>query len=125
MLNQKNEKIIDDYDYLSNATSSMDCTGLIPSLAKSEDELNPTMTCIPVHSARYTTKKKRLPALLLPPPFLHSSPFWSAAVISVKETHAASPLSLIFYIFLAEFEDMLHFSIVLTNAKCYNRSVVN
>jgi hypothetical protein len=40
MLNKKqNEKIIDDYDYLSNAASSMDCTGLIPSLAKSEDEL--------------------------------------------------------------------------------------
>ena len=40
MLNKKqNEKIIDDYDYLSNAASSMDCTGLIPSLARSEEEL--------------------------------------------------------------------------------------
>ena len=40
MLNPKqNEKIIDDYDYLSNAASSMDCTGLIPTLDKSEEEL--------------------------------------------------------------------------------------
>ena len=40
MLNPKqNEKIIDDYDYLPNAASSMDCTGLIPTLAKSEEEL--------------------------------------------------------------------------------------
>ncbi|WP_122642065.1 hypothetical protein [Luxibacter massiliensis] len=40
MLNNKeNEEIIDDYDYLSNAASSMDCTGLIPSLPVSEAEL--------------------------------------------------------------------------------------
>ena len=40
MLNNKeNEKIIDDYDYLSNAASSMDCTGLIPSLPVSDAEL--------------------------------------------------------------------------------------
>lgn len=40
MLNNKeNEKIIDNYDYLSNAASSMDCTGLIPSLPVSEAEL--------------------------------------------------------------------------------------
>ncbi|PWJ48082.1 hypothetical protein [Faecalicatena contorta] len=40
MLNDKeNEKIIDDYDYLSNAASSMDCTGLIPSLPVTDAEL--------------------------------------------------------------------------------------
>lgn len=40
MLNPKeNEKIIDDYDYLANAASSHDCTGLIPSLPSSEEEL--------------------------------------------------------------------------------------
>lgn len=40
MLNNKeNEKIIDDYDYLSNAASAMDCTGLIPSLPQSNEEL--------------------------------------------------------------------------------------
>jgi hypothetical protein len=30
LTNKENEKIIDDFDYLSNAASSMDCTGLIP-----------------------------------------------------------------------------------------------
>lgn len=40
MLNPKeNEKIIDDYDYLSNAASARDCTGLIPFLPTSEGEL--------------------------------------------------------------------------------------
>lgn len=40
MLNPKeNEQIIDDYDYLSNAASARDCTGLIPSLPTSEAEL--------------------------------------------------------------------------------------
>ena len=35
----KNQKIIDDFDYLSNAASTNDCTGLIPSLPVSEAEL--------------------------------------------------------------------------------------
>ncbi len=40
MLNPKeNEKIIDDFDYLSNAASARDCTGLIPFLPTSESEL--------------------------------------------------------------------------------------
>lgn len=40
MLNPKeNEKLIDDYDYLSNAASARDCTGLIPFLPTSEEEL--------------------------------------------------------------------------------------
>ena len=34
-----NEKIINDYDYLGNACSSTDCTGLIPSGPMNEDEL--------------------------------------------------------------------------------------
>lgn len=34
-----NEEIIDSFDYLSNAASSQDCTGLIPSLPESEAEL--------------------------------------------------------------------------------------
>ena len=34
-----NREIIDDYDYLANAASSMDCTGLIPSLPKDEEEI--------------------------------------------------------------------------------------
>ena len=36
---KENEKIIDEYDYLANAATSMDCTGLIPSAPKSSDEL--------------------------------------------------------------------------------------
>ena len=31
MKDEKNQKTIDDYDYLSNAASKQDCTGLIPS----------------------------------------------------------------------------------------------
>ena len=36
----ENEKIINDYDYLGNACSSTDCTGLIPSAPQSEAELD-------------------------------------------------------------------------------------
>ena len=36
---KENKKIIDDYDYLANAASSGDCTGLIPSLPTSDTEL--------------------------------------------------------------------------------------
>ncbi|MGN0404615.1 MAG: hypothetical protein ACI4F1_05290 [Bariatricus sp.] len=37
---QQNNCIIDSYDYLSNAASSQDCTGLIPSLPTSRAELD-------------------------------------------------------------------------------------
>lgn len=36
---KSNQEIIDSYDYLSNAASSQDCTGLIPSRPESEAEL--------------------------------------------------------------------------------------
>ncbi len=36
---KSNQEIIDSYDYLSNAASSQDCTGLIPSLPMSDEEL--------------------------------------------------------------------------------------
>lgn len=36
---RSNQEIIDSYDYLSNAASSQDCTGLIPSSPQSEAEL--------------------------------------------------------------------------------------
>lgn len=35
---QKNRQIIDSYDYLANAASSQDCTGLIPSEPSSDAE---------------------------------------------------------------------------------------
>lgn len=40
MKKKTNRQLIDDYDYLSNAASAMDCTGLIPSLPVSQDELD-------------------------------------------------------------------------------------
>ncbi len=39
MSENKNKKIIDAYDYLGNAASTQDCTGLIPSAPKSAAEL--------------------------------------------------------------------------------------
>lgn len=36
---KKNQRIIDSYDYLSNAASAQDCTGLIPSAPRAEEEL--------------------------------------------------------------------------------------
>lgn len=39
MKDKENQKIIDAYDYLSNAASSQDCTGLIPSEPISTAEL--------------------------------------------------------------------------------------
>lgn len=34
-----NQRVIDSYDYLANAASTQDCTGLIPSAAQSNAEL--------------------------------------------------------------------------------------
>ena len=39
MKKKSTKQLIDDFDYLSNAASAMDCTGLIPSLPQSEVEL--------------------------------------------------------------------------------------
>ncbi len=36
---QTNQKLIDAYDYLTNAASAQDCTGLIPSAPASDAEL--------------------------------------------------------------------------------------
>ena len=36
---KSNQEIIDSYDYLSNASSAQDCTGLIPSGPASKAEL--------------------------------------------------------------------------------------
>ena len=35
---KKNEEIIDSYDYLANAASSMDCTGLMPTPAYTPEQ---------------------------------------------------------------------------------------
>ncbi len=36
---KKNQKIIDSYDYLANAASTQDCTGLIPAAPANKTEL--------------------------------------------------------------------------------------
>lgn len=36
---KKNEEIIDRYDYLANAASTQDCTGLVPANPLSQDEM--------------------------------------------------------------------------------------
>ena len=35
---KKNQEIIDSYDYLTNAASGMDCTGLMPTPAHTPEE---------------------------------------------------------------------------------------
>lgn len=35
---KKNQEIIDSYDYLANAASTMDCTGLMPTPAYSPEQ---------------------------------------------------------------------------------------
>lgn len=39
MKDKKNQEIIDEFDYLSNAASTQDCTGLIPSGPVSTEEV--------------------------------------------------------------------------------------
>ena len=39
MKKRQKKDLIDDFDYLSNAASTTDCTGLIPSLPQNEAEL--------------------------------------------------------------------------------------
>ncbi len=39
MKEKTNQEIIDEFDYLSNAASSQDCTGLIPSEPASTEEV--------------------------------------------------------------------------------------
>ena len=38
-IKKEKKQSVDDYDYLSNAASAMDCTGLIPSLPQNDEEL--------------------------------------------------------------------------------------
>ena len=61
--NKKNqEKLIDDYDYLSNAASSTDYTGLIPSLPQSDAEIesyNDICQFLPPVKNTYESSKSR------------------------------------------------------------------
>lgn len=52
---KENQRIIDSYDYLSNAASSQDCTGLIPSAPLNEEELES-------YNALYKFQPPKVPA---------------------------------------------------------------
>ena len=56
-LAEENQKLIDSYDYLSNAVSTMDCTGLIPSAPKTTAELDSYEEKLCMH-ASYTKRCK-------------------------------------------------------------------
>ena len=61
MKKKSTKQLIDDFDYLANAASTMDCTGLIPSLPQSEDELesyNDVVQYMPPDAAKKTGANK-------------------------------------------------------------------
>lgn len=52
---EENQRIIDSYDYLSNAAATQDCTGLIPSAPLNEAELES-------YDALYKYQPPKIPA---------------------------------------------------------------
>ena len=50
--NKKNQKIIDSYDYLANAASTQDCTGLIPAARQVKLSWNPMRISITTNRQR-------------------------------------------------------------------------
>ena len=63
-----NREIIDDYDYLANAASSMDCTGLIPSLRKMKKRSDLTMKSISFCPGQQRPKRKKHTVRIRPDP---------------------------------------------------------
>ena len=55
-IKKEKKKSIDDYDYLTNAASAMDCTGLIPSLPQNDEELE---SYNDIYQFQPHTKRKR------------------------------------------------------------------
>lgn len=51
----ENQRLIDSYDYLTNAASTQDCTGLIPSAPQNEEELES-------YDALYKYQPPKIPA---------------------------------------------------------------
>ena len=51
---RRNDAVVDSYDYLGKAASSMDCTGLIPSAPQNSSELESYESIYPFlpHSAK-------------------------------------------------------------------------
>ena len=63
---KENQKIIDEYDYLSNAASSHDCTGLIPpslSLPKRSSHTRNCITSFPLTPEPLLSNRRRTPRL--------------------------------------------------------------
>ena len=62
---RKNQEIIDAYDYLSNAASNQDLTGLIPSAPSSAEELRILRRCVSFSPAwwKYISHPSRIQRL--------------------------------------------------------------
>ena len=52
----ENQRIIDSYDYLEKAVSSMDCTGLIPAPVQTDSELEAYQELYPFLTKASDTK---------------------------------------------------------------------
>lgn len=71
-MKEKNQKkLIDNFDYLSNAASTTDCTGLIPSLPQNEAELAAYNDIVQYMSP--VTKSSRLSESVVSPDEKHTS----------------------------------------------------
>lgn len=57
MKEKQQKELTDDFDYLSNAASATDCTGLIPSLAQNEEQLESYNEIIQYMSPAAKSKK--------------------------------------------------------------------
>lgn len=62
----ENQRIIDSYDYLGPAASSMDCTGLIPSGPKSRAELDAYEELYPFTPPKTSTSPDETPPQYYP-----------------------------------------------------------
>ncbi len=58
VIDKENDAIIDDYDYMSSAASTQDCTGLIPANPFPEYGLDSYEAIYPYRPPKILTKKK-------------------------------------------------------------------
>lgn len=57
-MKNENQKIIDSYDYLANAASTQDCTGLIPANPQSDEALEAYKDVYQYEPPKVKVKKK-------------------------------------------------------------------
>ncbi len=57
--NKRNQKIIDSYDYLTNAASTTDFTGLAPTPIQSEEEFEAYEAIYPFYPERLSDDSKK------------------------------------------------------------------